>query len=106
MALGLATLIALYLCYLTILPFIPPVAIAGGVAVATNGPHMRLRRRIHSKTAAATIGVTLVACLIAVPLTLLTIHLVQQIVQGVQQLEAGGGVADWRGLPTPLHGAL
>lgn len=107
MALCLATLLALYLCYLIILPFIPPVAIAGAVAVATNGPHKWLRRRIHSKNAAATVGVLLVACLIAVPLTLLIIHLVQQIVGGFQQLEAGGGVADWRGyLPNPLRGAL
>jgi predicted PurR-regulated permease PerM len=103
----LATLVSLYLCYLIVLPFLSPVAIAGAVAIATNGPYKWLRRRIHSKTAAATVGVILIAGLIAVPLTLLIAHLVRQVVEGVQHLEAGGGVADWRGyLPRPLGDAL
>ena len=39
LALGLATLLALYVCYLIVQPFIPAITIAIAVAVATNaGP--------------------------------------------------------------------
>lgn len=106
-ALGLSTLIALYVCYLIIEPFIPAIAIAGAVAVATNGPHQWLGKRLKSKTAAAAISVTLAACLIVIPLSLLITHLVRQIIDFVQQFQAGGGLPDLRGmLPQPLLRAL
>jgi len=94
-ALGLATLVALYVCYLIVQPFIPAVAIAAALAVATKRPHNWLRRRLGANTAAA-LGVVLVAGLIVVPLGFLATHLVRQIIAGVQQLQAGGGGAGWR----------
>ena len=38
LALGLATLLALYVCYLIVQPFIPAITIAIAVAVATRCP--------------------------------------------------------------------
>jgi predicted PurR-regulated permease PerM len=106
LALGLATLIALYVCYLIVEPFIPAVAIATAVAVATSGPHRWLRKRLGSKSAAAAVSVALAACLIVIPLSLLITHLVRQII-GLQELQAAGGLPDLRGaLPPVLSRAL
>src|SRR6185436_9208571 len=82
-ALAIFTLLALYLCYLIILPFIPALAIAAAVAIATKRAHNWLRQRLGNN-AAAGVGVLLVACLIFVPLTLLITYIVQQIIAGVQ----------------------
>lgn len=109
LVLGLATLLALYVCYLIVQPFIPAVAIAVAVAVATKRPHNWLRRRLRSNTAAAALSVVLVACLIVVPLSFLIAYLVRQIIASVQPLQAGGGLPGWRGvlhLPLMLVRAL
>ena len=95
-SLGLATLLALYVCYLIVQPFIPAIAIATAVAIATTRPHNWLRRRVRSNTAAAAISVVLVASLIVVPLTLLITYVVRQVVGGIHTLQAGGGLAAWR----------
>jgi predicted PurR-regulated permease PerM len=100
--LGLATLVALWVCYRIFQPFIPAVAIAAAVAVATSGPHDWLRRRVRHPAAAAAIGVTLVTVIIVAPLSLLIGYLVRQVIAGVQQLQAGGGLSNWReALPLP-----
>jgi predicted PurR-regulated permease PerM len=88
LTLGIATLIALYLCYLIVQPFIPAIAIAVAVAVATKRPQAWLCRRLHSPTAAAAVGVALVASLIVVPLSLLIIYLVRQIIVNIQVWQA------------------
>ena len=98
LALGLATLLALYVCYLIVQPFIPAVAIAVAVAVATRRPHIWLRRRLRSQTSAAAVGVALVAGLIVVPLSLLITYLVRQIIASIQGLQAGGGLSEWRSI--------
>ena len=82
LTLGLATLLALYLCYLIVQPFIPAVAIAVAAAVATKRPQNWLARRLRSRTAAAA-GVLLVAGLIVVPLSLLITYLVRQIIASI-----------------------
>ena len=61
LALGLATLLALYVCYLIVQPFVPAITIAVAAAVATSRPQLWLRGRLHSRTAAAAVGVLLVA---------------------------------------------
>ena len=108
-SLGLLTLLALYVCYLIVEPFIPAVAIALAVAVATKLPNNWLRRRLGSNTAAAAVGVLLVAFLIVGPLSLLIAYVVRQILAGVQTLQAGGGLGEWRStvpLPPVLDRAL
>jgi len=109
LALGLATLLAVYVCYLIVQPFIPAVTIAVAVAVATRRPQAWLRRRLRSHTAAAAVGVVLVAGLIVVPLSLLITYLVRQIIASIHGLQAGGGLSEWRSivhLPAPMSRAL
>src|SRR3954466_15883806 len=93
LALVLATLLALYVCYLIVLPFIPAITIAIAAAVATRRPQLWLRGRLHSPTAAAAVGVVLVATLIVVPLSLLITYLVREIIVSIRQLQAGGGLS-------------
>jgi predicted PurR-regulated permease PerM len=109
LALGLATLLALYVCYLIVQPFIPAITIAVAVAVATKRPQAWLRRRLHSKTAAAAFSVVLAASLIVVPLSLLLIYLIRQIIATMNRWQAGGGLSEWRTIvhfPPPLSRAL
>src|ERR1035437_9240516 len=51
LTLGLATLLALYLCYLIVQPFIPAVAIAVAAAVASKRPQKWLARRLRRRRA-------------------------------------------------------
>src|ERR1035437_9491967 len=91
LTLGLATLLALYLCYLIVQPFIPAVAIAVAAAVATKLPQKWLARRLRSRPAASAAGVLLVAGLIVIPLSLLIPYLVRQIIASIHGWQAGGG---------------
>jgi predicted PurR-regulated permease PerM len=108
-ALVLATLLGLYVCYLIVQPFIPPIAIAIAAAVATQRSQLWLRRRFQSRAAAAGIGVALVAMLIVIPLSLLLTYVVREIIAAVRTLQAGGGVSEWRSvvqLPAFIDRAL
>ncbi|MEO8373437.1 MAG: AI-2E family transporter [Candidatus Solibacter sp.] len=101
-ALVLATLLALYVCYLIVLPFVPAIAIAIAAAVATQRLQLWLRRRFQSRAAAAGVGVALVAMLIVIPLTLLITYVIREIITGVHTLQAGGGLSEWRSVvPLP-----
>jgi predicted PurR-regulated permease PerM len=95
-ALGLATFLALYVCFLIIQPFMPAVAMAVAVAVATKRPHNWLRLRVRSHTVVASLSVVLVACVILLPLSLLITNLVRQVIDSAQQLPEGGGPPDWQ----------
>jgi len=95
-ALVLATLLALYVCYLIVLPFVPAIAIAIAAAVATHRFQLWLRGRFQSRAAAAGVGVALVAMLIVIPLSLLITYVVREIITGVHTLQAGGGLSEWR----------
>jgi predicted PurR-regulated permease PerM len=79
----LATLIAVYLCYLLIHPFLPAIAWALALAVVAYPGFERLARRIHSKNLAAFITVALVAVVIIAPTVLLAQQLVGQVQEGV-----------------------
>ena len=109
LTLGLATLLALYLCYLIVQPFIPAVTIAVAAAVATKHPQNWLARRLRSRTAASAAGVLLVAGLIVIPLSLLITYLVRQIIASIHGWQAGGGLSEWRSivnLPPAMGRAL
>src|SRR5688572_3411335 len=108
-ALGIATFLALFVCFLIIQPFIPAITIAVAVAVATKRPFNWLRQRIASSTLAAAISLTLVACLIVLPLSFLLNYVVQQIVAGAEQMQENGGPPDWHtmlNLPPALAPAV
>ena len=109
LTLGIATLIALYVCYLIVQPFIPAITIAVAIAVSTKRPQAWLCQRLHSKTAAAAVSVVLAASLIVAPLSLLITYLVRQIIATIHEWQAGGGLSEWRNivhLPLPMGRAL
>jgi predicted PurR-regulated permease PerM len=96
--LGILTVLAIYVCYLIVEPFIPAVAFALALAVATQTPFRWLRSRIRSNVAAAAISVLLVAALIIVPATLLMTYIVQMGAQHVDELQRGEGLGGLRGM--------
>jgi len=101
--LAVCTAIALYVCYRIIQPFVPAVAFAVALAVATNRPYRWLRSRMHSDLITAVIATICVALLILVPLVVLSSYIVQAAVQNLNELRVGGGVEKLRheaeGLP-------
>jgi predicted PurR-regulated permease PerM len=96
--LGILTVLALYVCYLIVEPFIPPVAFALALAVATQTPFHWLRARVKSNVAAAAISVALVAMLIIVPAALLMTYIVQMGAEHVDELQRGEGLGGLRGM--------
>lgn len=94
--LALATLLCVYVCYRIIKPFIPPIAFALALGVATHGPYRWLRRRIPNDTVSAAVAVVLVAILILGPISVLATYLVQDVVESINDLRAGTGQGGWR----------
>jgi predicted PurR-regulated permease PerM len=94
--LAILTFLAIYVCYRIIEPFLPPMAFALALAVATQGPFRWLKRRIGRDTAAAAVAVLLVALLIIGPATFLIIYIVQTAVDNVSDLQKTGGLAHVR----------
>ena len=89
--LALVTLLSVYICYRIIEPFIPAVAFALALAVATQRPFQWLRRRVHNETWAAALAVVLVALLLIGPAVSLTTYIFQLASDNVDQLKSGGG---------------
>lgn len=98
LALIIATLLALYVCFLIIRPFIPSIAFALALAVATRRPYVWLKQRVSSDTLAAAIAAMLVLLLIIVPIFYLGAYLVQNAVHSIEELRRSNGDSDWRGI--------
>jgi len=94
--LAAATLIALYICYQIAKPFIPPIAFALALAVATQRPYNWIHRKFPNNTVAAAVAVVLVALLIVGPAIFLGIYLVQTASDSVKQLQSGDPADNWR----------
>lgn len=94
--LAIFTFLSVYVCYKIVEPFVPAMAFALALAVATQRPFAWLRRRVGRETVAAGLAVFLVALLIIGPASLLTAHIVQVAVDNVSSLNDGGGVAEMR----------
>lgn len=101
LALAAATLLALYVCYLIIQPFIPALAIALALAVSTYKPYRWLLQRLRNEGWAATVAVILAACVIIVPLTLLITYITQEILVNLHDLQGGSTWEQWR---DAIHG--
>jgi predicted PurR-regulated permease PerM len=101
LALAAATLLALYVCYLIIQPFIPALAIALALAVSTYKPYRWLLQRLRNEGRAATVAVILTACVIIVPLTLLITYITQEILVNLHDLQGGSTWEQWR---DAIHG--
>jgi predicted PurR-regulated permease PerM len=96
LALAAATLLALYVCYLIIQPFIPTLAIALALVVSTHTSYRWLLQRLENETLAATIAVILVACVIIIPLALLITYITQQVLVTLADLQGGSTWTQWR----------
>lgn len=94
--LAILTLLALYVCYQIIEPFIPAMAFALALVVATQRPFRWLKRRFKSQTAAAAVAVLLVALLIIGPAVALTTYIVQMAVDNIHELRQGSNAAGLR----------
>ena len=95
-ALLIATLVGLYLCYLLALPFLSALVWALTISVLAAPFHRRLENKLKHPALSAAVSVALLALLVFLPLTLLGQYLVGVLSTGLtaaqQQLENG----DWQ----------
>lgn len=94
LVLATLTVLSIYICYRIVEPFVPAMAFALALAVATQTPFNWLRRRIRGNTAAAAVAVILVAILIIGPVLTLLAYIIQLIVENVQELQQGTSLTD------------
>jgi predicted PurR-regulated permease PerM len=92
--LALATLISLYLCYRIIEPFIPSIAFAVALVVATYEPYCRLRAQLHNDTFASVVAILFVILLILGPAILIGTYLIEEAANYVDDLRSTG--VHWR----------
>jgi hypothetical protein len=95
LTLAFATFLFLYLSFRLIETFVPAIAFAIAVAVATQGPYGWLRARVKSDTSAALLAVLLVTLLILGPAAFLGTYIVQKGIENVHELRSGGAWTDW-----------
>lgn len=93
-SLSLVTVAFIYLSFLLIQPFIPAIAFAVALAVATHKPFVWLQSHLKSRAAASAIAVVLVAILIVAPLVTLGTYLVRAGVESINELRSGN--LDWQ----------
>ncbi len=91
---GLITLIvvlviALYLCWLMLQPFVNVILWAGVLTVVFYPMHRRIHERVGSPTGAAALSTVLVIVLILIPVTFITIAVVRELSGAADQLQAG-----------------
>jgi predicted PurR-regulated permease PerM len=94
--LAAATVLALYVCYLIAKPFIPSIAFALALTVATQRPYEWIRKRMPNDTVSAAVAVVLVTLLIIGPTLGLATHLVRQAADNIKELQTGEELSNWR----------
>jgi predicted PurR-regulated permease PerM len=95
--LALLTLLVVYVNYRIVEPFVPAIAFALALAVATRVPYVWLLDRVGRRdTVAAAVAVVLVSILIIAPAALLTTYVVQSAIDNIDQLQTGVGIAGMR----------
>jgi predicted PurR-regulated permease PerM len=82
----LATLLALYVCYRIIEPFIPSIAFALALVVATQRPYRWLRTKLGSPNLTAAVAVILALTLIIGPAVFLGTYLVQNAIRSINEI--------------------
>jgi predicted PurR-regulated permease PerM len=88
-ALLAGTVIALYLCWLMVLPFVEVLLWAGVLVVVFYPVHQQILRRVKSPNLAALLSCVLVAVTILGPLTLVTLAIAREAVGAADNLQAG-----------------
>jgi predicted PurR-regulated permease PerM len=82
------SILALYLCWLTISPFLTPLAWAVALAIFTNPIHRWLRKRIKHPGLAAGLSVAAVALLLIIPVVFVSQAVVGEAIVGAQVLQS------------------
>ena len=107
--LAAATILALYVCYLIILPFFASLAFALALAIATQRPYLWLRSKVGRDSLAAGIAVVFVTLLVVGPVAALLIYMIQQGLASLNELQQSG-IPNWRNwiaeqphLAAPFH---
>jgi predicted PurR-regulated permease PerM len=98
LALAAATLLALYLSYLLVLPFIPPLVWATTAAVMTKRFHWWVRSHVHYRTLCAAICTLTVAVAVLLPMGFVGYIAFEQVGKAIQELESPETrlrIADW-----------
>jgi predicted PurR-regulated permease PerM len=91
-----ATVLAVYLCWLLVAPFLSAIAWAVALALVSYPVYDWLRLHVHSKNLAAVITVTLVALVLVAPTVLLAQQLVGQVRDGVHFLNQETRAVPWQ----------
>lgn len=88
LALLFATLIALYICWQMLLPFLEVLLWAVVLAIVFNPVHRRIERRVGSPGLAAALSSLLVIFTILIPLSFLTFAIVRELTNFAQRVQA------------------
>jgi len=92
------TLIALYLCFRMLMPFLSALAWALALAVLVLPLHRRLEARIKSANLVAAISVLVAALIVVVPVVLVTSSIMREAVDGAGQVQTQVTSGEWRSL--------
>lgn len=95
LVLGVATVIALVLCFLLVQPFVPVIAWALALAIVARPLHQAIAARIPNADIAAGVAVILVALLILVPTAFVVQNLIREAAGGAKQIQAEAQDGRW-----------
>lgn len=90
------TVLALYLCYLLIRPFLPVLAFALALAVITHPLYRAIQQRVRWPDLAAGVAVVAVGLLVVTPIILVGQTLIVQLGAGIKTLQAEIQSGHWR----------
>ena len=90
------TVLALYLCYLLVQPFLPALAFALALAVVTHPMYRAIERRVRPPDLAAGLAVVAVALLVVTPIIVVGRTLVVQLSAGVRTIQVEIQSGHWR----------
>ncbi len=90
------TVLALYLCYLLVQPFLPALAFALALVVFTYPLYQAIARRVHQPDLAAGLAVVAVGLLVVTPVILVGRTFVVQLTAGLNVLQAEIASGHWR----------
>src|SRR5678816_2019724 len=91
--LAIVTALALFLCWMLVIPFLKPVTWALAFAVAAHPLYGWLERKLHRKNLAAAISVLLVAMILIAPGVPLIQALTHEAITAMKQLQDGAAIA-------------
>src|SRR4030095_11697729 len=83
-----ATVIALYLCWLMLRPFVGVIAWAAVLVIVFYPVHKRIRTKLGKPALSALVSCVLVVLVILVPVVLITIAVVNELSGAMQNLQA------------------